>query len=248
MLYPLSILSIILLVLIHLTFGHPNHNHKANTLHPSSHTNDTIPFSTRAFWMRRANAALGELDSACPFAAFATVIVNHTDLSEGPHGKAVCYGVNSNRRTGNPILHGEIAAISNCSSILTDPAGEYKSSTGEVLLAFSNLSLYTNAEPCPMCASAIRWTGFSECIFGTSIDTLIAKGWRQIDVKAEEIFEKAVDLPSTTRLIQNLLANETDPYFLWQFDEMYPCPKGCERTTSGNTCAAVAKIEYTMDL
>jgi hypothetical protein len=106
MLYPLSILSIILLALIHLTSGHQNHTRNVHSSHHSSYSNNSIPFSTRAFWMRRANAALGELDSPCPFAAFGTVIVNHTDLSEGPHGTAVCYGVNSNKKTGNPTLHG----------------------------------------------------------------------------------------------------------------------------------------------
>ncbi|PVH85613.1 cytidine deaminase-like protein [Cadophora sp. DSE1049] len=248
MLYPVSILSIILLALIHLTSGHQNHTHITHSPHHYSYTNDTIPFSTRAFWMRRANAALGELDSPCPFAAFGTVIVNHTDLSEGPRGKAVCYGVNSNRKTGNPTLHGEMAGINNCSTILTDPEGEYKLSPAEALLAFSTLSLYTNAEPCPMCASAIRWSGFSECIFGTSISTLIEKGWGQIDIAAEEVFEKSGDLSSSTKLLKEVLTNETDPYFLWQYDETYPCPKGCERTSSGSSCAVVAKKRAAWEL
>ncbi|KAG4438125.1 hypothetical protein IFR05_006405 [Cadophora sp. M221] len=244
MLYPLSILSIILLALIHLTSGHQNHSHEAHKPHHPHHypyENDTIPFSTRAFWMRRANAALRELDSPCPFAAFGTVIVNHTDLSKGPHGKAVCYGVNSNRKLGNPTLHGEIAGINNCSSVLTDPEGDYKLTPADALLAFSSLSLYTNAEPCPMCASAIRWSGFSECIFGTSIATLTDNGWGQIQITAEEVFDEAGDLPSTTKLIREFLTNETDPYFLWQYDETYPCPSGCERTASGSSCAVIVE-------
>ncbi|KAG4425292.1 hypothetical protein IFR04_001659 [Cadophora malorum] len=248
MLYPLSILSIILLALIHLTSGHQNHTHIPHSSHHYSYKNDTIPFSTRAFWMRRANAALGELDSPCPFAAFGTVIVNHTDLSEGPHGKAVCYGVNSNRKTGNPTLHGEMAGINNCSSILTDPEGDYKLSPADALLAFSTLSLYTNAEPCPMCASAIRWSGFSECIFGTSINTLIAKGWGQIDIAAEEVFEESGDLPSSSKLLKEVLTNETDPYFLWQYDETYPCPKGCERTSDGSSCAVAVRKRAAFEL
>lgn len=56
--------------------------------------------------MRRANEALGELSgSPCPFAAFGTVIVNHTN-SDGL-GELVCMGVNENSLTGNPSLHGE---------------------------------------------------------------------------------------------------------------------------------------------
>ncbi len=68
---------------------------------------DLIPFGTRAYWMRRANAALAELESPCPFAPFGTVIVNHTDTSADPKGKLVCYSVNQNYQVGNPTLHGE---------------------------------------------------------------------------------------------------------------------------------------------
>ena len=67
-------------------------------------TINSIPFSTRAHWMRRANAALGELASPCAFAAFASAIVNHTAPGLG---ELVCIGVNSNSATGNPTLHGK---------------------------------------------------------------------------------------------------------------------------------------------
>lgn len=63
-----------------------------------------IPFSTRAYWMRRANTALSDLVSPCPFGAFGTVIVNHTDSSG--LGDLVCIGANSNAQTGNPTNHG----------------------------------------------------------------------------------------------------------------------------------------------
>lgn len=67
-----------------------------------------IPFSTRAYWMRQANKALDELSgSPCPFAAFGTAIVNHTD-TDGL-GDLICIGVNQNRQTGNPSLHGTLS-------------------------------------------------------------------------------------------------------------------------------------------
>jgi hypothetical protein len=99
MFYPLSILSLLLLALIHLTRG------SQSILEDEL---DTIPFETRAYWMRKANAVLAELDSPCPFAAFGTVIVNHTDTSVDPKGKLVCYSVNRGMREGNPTLHGEL--------------------------------------------------------------------------------------------------------------------------------------------
>ncbi|KAF3013034.1 hypothetical protein E8E14_009437 [Neopestalotiopsis sp. 37M] len=191
-----------------------------------------IPYSTRAYWMRKANQALFDvLGDACPFAAFGTVIVNHT--VDGL-GELVCIGANTNKVTGNPTLHGEMAAIQNCSEIFTDPSGPYNMTAAEALDAFSQLSLYTNAESCPMCASAIQWSGFAEYIYGTSIDTLIEKGWGQIRISSMEVFRQSFDMGTTTRLIGEVLTNETDPYFLWQYDPSYSCPEGCTR--SGSTC------------
>ncbi|KAL0959726.1 hypothetical protein HGRIS_011418 [Hohenbuehelia grisea] len=200
--------------------------------HPHSTVNG-IPSSTRDYWMREANAALATVGgSPCPFAAFSSVIVNHAVPGLG---ELVCVGVNSNRQTGNPTLHGEVAAIQNCSSVLTDPNGPYNLTASEALAAFSKLSLYTNAESCPMCASAIRWAGFREYIYGTSIDSLIENGWGQIRVSSVEIFRQSFDFSTPARLIGNVLTNETDPFFLWQFNPDYPCPHGCSR--SEGTCA-----------
>lgn len=43
-----------------------------------------VTFPTRAHWMRQANEALSEISgSPCPFAAFGTVIVNHTASDTG---------------------------------------------------------------------------------------------------------------------------------------------------------------------
>jgi hypothetical protein len=106
MLYPLSILSLLLLALIHLTHGHnqrPSHRVQSSQQILST---DTIPHETRVYWMRKANAALAELASPCPFAAFGSVVVNHTDTSSDPKGKLVCMSVNQNMQKGNPTLHG----------------------------------------------------------------------------------------------------------------------------------------------
>ncbi|KAI0010598.1 cytidine deaminase-like protein [Xylariaceae sp. FL0662B] len=204
--------------------GHPLHprTEQAPIGEPTLSING-VPFSTRVYWMRQANLALG---SPCPFAAFGSVIVNHTENSE--LGDLVCTGANS-KDTGDPTLHGEIAAIKNCSSILIDTAGPYRMSPSEALAAFADLSLYTNAESCPMCASAIRWAGFREYVYGTPIDTLIRKGWAQIRISSLEVFQQSLDLPCSSRLLGSILTNETDPYFSWQFDPTYPCPKGCSR-------------------
>lgn len=55
--------------------------------------------------MRRAISALADHGSPCPFEAFGTVIVNHTDTSSDPNGRLICIGVND-VNSGNPTLHG----------------------------------------------------------------------------------------------------------------------------------------------
>merc|ERR1711939_1112898 len=131
---------------------------------------DPIPLATREYWMRRAIGALDEVvGSPCPFAAFGAVIVNHTAAAaaaavSGDYvGEEVCIGANSVQGLGNPTLHGEIAAINNCTSILTDPAGKYKMSGAEALRALSDLSLYTTAEPCPMVRSRSSFLPSNSC-------------------------------------------------------------------------------------
>ncbi|KAK4169672.1 cytidine deaminase-like protein [Cladorrhinum sp. PSN259] len=189
-----------------------------------------IPYSVRAHWMREANKALNH---PCPFAAFGSVVVNHTGSSAeeaGAPGELVCEGRNLGGVLGNPVMHGEITAITNCSEILTSPDGPYRLSPTQALAAFADLTLYTNAESCPMCASAIRWAGFKEYVYGTSINYLVEKGWGQIRISSVEVFERSRDLPRDTKVIGGVLTNETDGWFSWQFDEGVECPRGCERT------------------
>jgi tRNA(Arg) A34 adenosine deaminase TadA len=226
----------LLLASASLSIAHSNHHVRRDlSQEPLSQPElsiNGIPYSTRAYWMRRANQALGDLGNPCPFAAFGSVIVNHTGSAQG---KLVCIGANSNSAEGNPTLHGEIAAINNCSAVLQ--AAPYNLTPAAALAAFPTLSLYTNAESCPMCASAIRWAGFKEYIYGTTIDYLIEKGWGQIRVASFEIFEKSMDLPYPSRLIAGVLTNETDPYFSWQYDPTKSCPSGCARVNGTGSCA-----------
>ncbi|TID12804.1 TAD2-subunit of tRNA-specific adenosine-34 deaminase [Venturia nashicola] len=229
---------LLLLASTSLSTSHSNHHIRRHLSQEPLSQHDlsinSVPFSTRAYWMRRANQALTDLGNPCPFAAFGSVIVNHTDPTN-PLGTLICIGANANSAKGNPTLHGEIAAINNCSAVLQAPP--YSLTPAAALAALPKLSLYTNAESCPMCASAIRWAGFREYVYGTPIDSLIEKGWRQIRVASFEIFEKSMDLPNPSRLIAGVLTNETDPYFSWQYDPIQSCPKGCARVNGTGSCA-----------
>ncbi|TKA72971.1 hypothetical protein B0A55_05311 [Friedmanniomyces simplex] len=191
-----------------------------------------MPLPKREFWMREAIQALPNLISPCPFEAFGTAIVNHT----GPHDELVCIGANA-ISSGNPTLHGEIAAINNCTAVLSDPNGKYRLSPAEILEAYKDFTLYTTAEPCPMCASAIRWAGFRECVFGTSIATLAKFGWSQIDLTSHDLFKHTAGLKTRTKLLGGVLSDETDGLFAWQFDEHVQCPAGCERGDAQRICS-----------
>ncbi|MEM8735467.1 MAG: nucleoside deaminase [Planctomycetota bacterium] len=78
-----------------------------------------------------------------------------------------------NRSDQNPLHHGEIVAINN-----------YVEQGGR---NWSNLSLFTTAEPCCMCQGAILWSGIRQVVFGTSIATLKRQGWHQIDITSAKL-------------------------------------------------------------
>jgi tRNA(adenine34) deaminase len=116
-------------------------------------------------YMRRAI----ELARNAPRLPFGTVIVDRESSAIVAEGW--------NRGEENPIWHGEIDALNRLANV---PQRQLA----------SQLLLYTTAEPCPMCQSAILWAGIGGVIFGTSIRRLQSHGWRQIDVVAEEIIRR----------------------------------------------------------
>ena len=118
------------------------------------------------FFMRRAI----ELALYVPNLPFGALIVNRdTDeiLAEG-----------WNKTNINPTWHGEIDAINQL--VLRQES-----------LDASKLVLYTTAEPCPMCMSAILWAGIGMVVFGTSIRFLQSSGWHQIDILADEVVRRS---------------------------------------------------------
>jgi len=137
-------------------------------LHPHDQSGlsiNDVPWHRREHWMRLANEATYDDDQPCPQAPFGSAIVNTTN------DELICVAANAVGKTGDPTLHGEMTAIKVCHEILKNKGLNVQ----QILAAWKDFSLYTNGEPCPMCMSAIRWAGFKEVIYGTSIET-IAKG------------------------------------------------------------------------
>lgn len=115
-------------------------------------------------YMRRA-IALARTEPKLPFAA---VIVHK--------GGIIVEG--RNRTHQNPILHGEVDAINQVADNFPK-------------LNWSELSLYTTAEPCPMCQSAIAWAHIGGVVYGASIPQLKKLGWWQIDLRSSEIARRS---------------------------------------------------------
>ncbi|HAT6958161.1 TPA: nucleoside deaminase [Legionella pneumophila] len=88
-----------------------------------------------------------------------------------------------NSAHNNPVMHGELSVIHTLFNNGFD---------GDV----SKLSLYTTAEPCPMCATAIYWAMIPKVIYGSSIAFLHELFGRQIQVGAKEILSKTPDFYS----------------------------------------------------
>jgi tRNA(adenine34) deaminase len=109
------------------------------------------------------------------------------------------------------ILNGEIISQSHDKEVtLKDPT--FHAELDVIRLASKKLngklngcSIISTHEPCPMCATAILWSGISEVIFGYSIADSIKEGRKRINIKCSEIFERA---DSKIKVIEGVLKNE----------------------------------------
>ena len=111
-------------------------------------------------------------------------------------GEIVAEGFN--RSSESPTFHGEIDAINRC-------AAAHRS------IDWTEVDLYTTAEPCSMCQSAIEWAGIATVYYGTSIPYLKDRGWWQIDIRAEEVARRTPF--RQTKIVGGILESECNPLF-----------------------------------
>jgi tRNA(Arg) A34 adenosine deaminase TadA len=104
-----------------------------------------------------------------------------------------------NRSQPNPTFHGEIDVINRLAADASD-------------VDWSALVLYTTAEPCPMCQSAIEWAGIAAVVYGSSIPFLKRSGWCQIDLRAAAVIERTPF--RKTALLGGVLEQECNELFL----------------------------------
>ena len=136
-------------------------------------------------------AATIEVAASNPIAPFGAIIVyDNKDI--------LLKSVNSAHH--HPLMHGELSVIH---TLFNEG---FKDDV-------SKLSLYTTAEPCPMCAAAIYWAMIPKVIYGTSIAFLHELFGRQIQVSAEEILSKTPDFYSC-HLIGGIMEDTCNQLFV----------------------------------
>ncbi len=125
-----------------------------------------------------------------PNAPFAAVLMDNRT------GKMVARG--ANRSKENPAWHGEMDVINRHSAASIKPQWEH-------------LTLYTTAEPCPMCMAAIAWAGIAQVVYGTDVPTLQQQGWKQMQLRASDVIAGASFRQIT--LIGGILQKDCDRLF-----------------------------------
>lgn len=136
--------------------------------------------------MRRAI----ELAKMNPSQPFGCVIVNGG-------GNVVSEGFNEGE---NPVRHAETAVVYDLAQ--KDPNADWP-----------DLTLYTTAEPCPMCAGAILWSGLGRVVIGASIGTLVELGLPQIYIPMHEVCERASEDFNPPEIEFGLLEDECDALY-----------------------------------
>jgi tRNA(adenine34) deaminase len=146
-----------------------------------------ISTATRENAMRRA-IAVAKRNPTYPFGAIVTRIAD---------GRVMAEGVNASGK--NPMLHGEVAAMN-----------DYLRRHGNK--NWAEMVLYTTAEPCSMCMSALVWAGIGGVIFGTDLAGLKRAGIDQIDIPAATVVAASPFWHG--EVLGGVLASETDALFM----------------------------------
>lgn len=91
-------------------------------------------------------------------------------------------GVGNNQVIENITYHAEIVAIDDMLTNLGCLAG-LRAELG----ALKHMAIYSTAESCPMCMSAIVWGKMQALYYGTTIPYMQGHGWPQIAIRAQAV-------------------------------------------------------------
>lgn len=137
----------------------------------------------------------GVKNEICPFGAILVDKTTHEIVGEG---------WNQTKEKKDLTSHGEMEAIRDC--IERD-----KTKT----VVWSNLILYTTAEPCAMCQGAVLWTGIGKVVFGSSIPFLktLPLFANAIDIRAQTISYYWTKKDQPCEIIPGILKKECEHLF-----------------------------------
>jgi len=105
----------------------------------------------------------------------------------------------SMRVNKKPIWHGEMVAINGCPD--TDTGFNWK-----------EVCLYSTAESCPMCQSAILWAGIPLVVYGSSMPYLVERGWGYVNIRSQAVIDAS--LIGKCQSIGGVLEKECNQLFL----------------------------------
>jgi guanine deaminase len=148
-------------------------------------------------FMRRAielSAKTSLVDNAG--GVFGTVIVRD--------GEIISEGANRVVAERDPTWHGEMEAIREACRRL----GTFK---------LTNCTMYTSAEPCPMCAAASYWAGIERIYYGATVDDALEYG----GFDDAMIFEQ-LRHPTQSRTIPATQIQRAEAVEIWKKYQMKP--------------------------
>ncbi len=122
------------------------------------------------------------------FSEFMLVAIDEAELSlrEGNcgfgavvvrNGEIVIKSHDTEKTDGDPTAHAELSAIQKAVALL----GRH----------LDGCQIVSTHEPCPMCATAILWSGIEVVVYGYSIREALRQGRNRIDLPCREIFDRA---------------------------------------------------------
>lgn len=121
----------------------------------------------------------------------------YTSMILDPDGIVIAMAPNRVKQEANPTSHAEMNAIREASKRRNNPD-------------LSGCHLISTCEPCPMCASAIFWSGITKVSWGLSIDEISDMGHRQLSLRMNEVL---ADVEGEMEIEGGLLASEIKKLF-----------------------------------
>ena len=100
---------------------------------------------------------------------FGAVITRNNEIVAQAH--------DTEKTRSDPTAHAELTAI--------------RMAAGKIGRSLDGCVIISTHEPCPMCSTAILWSGISTVVFGYSIREALEQGRNRIDLTCRELFERA---------------------------------------------------------